>query len=72
LMHAVVSARGATSTSFASTSSTRVLAYSSPPDEGDVFFDMEGDPLYRPERGLEYLFGVYLSHERKYVPVLGA
>jgi predicted RecB family nuclease len=28
-----------------------------PPDEGDLFFDMEGDPMY-PE-GLEYLFGVY-------------
>jgi predicted RecB family nuclease len=27
------------------------------PDEGDLFFDMEGDPMY-PE-GLEYLFGVY-------------
>src|SRR5579862_1795843 len=25
------------------------------PDEGDVFFDIEGDPLYAPERGLEYL-----------------
>ncbi len=28
-----------------------------PPHEGDLFFDMEGDPMY-PE-GLEYLFGVY-------------
>lgn len=28
------------------------------PSEGDVFFDMEGDPYYEPERGLEYLFGV--------------
>ena len=27
------------------------------PDRGDLFFDMEGDPL--EERGLEYLFGVY-------------
>jgi predicted RecB family nuclease len=27
------------------------------PEQGDLFFDMEGDPLY-PE-GLEYLFGVY-------------
>ena len=27
------------------------------PDEGDLFFDMEGDPLY-PD-GLEYLFGIY-------------
>jgi uncharacterized protein len=31
------------------------------PDEGDVFFDMEGDPLYEPSRGLEYLFGVWLT-----------
>lgn len=29
-----------------------------PPDEGDLFFDMEGDPLH--EGGLEYLFGVYI------------
>ena len=27
------------------------------PNEGDLFFDMEGDPLY--PKGLEYLFGVY-------------
>ncbi|MFH1734038.1 MAG: TM0106 family RecB-like putative nuclease [bacterium] len=27
------------------------------PDEGDIFFDMEGDPL--EAGGLEYLFGVY-------------
>ncbi|HEY9085700.1 MAG TPA: TM0106 family RecB-like putative nuclease, partial [Candidatus Tyrphobacter sp.] len=37
------------------------------PDPGDVFFDMEGDPLYAPERGLEYLFGVYLPLEKRYV-----
>jgi predicted RecB family nuclease len=24
---------------------------------GDVFFDIEGDPYFSPERGLEYLFG---------------
>ncbi len=36
------------------------------PDPGDVFFDMEGDPLYSPEHGLEYLFGVYLPHEDSY------
>ncbi|MGZ3527651.1 MAG: TM0106 family RecB-like putative nuclease [Vulcanimicrobiaceae bacterium] len=29
------------------------------PARGDLFFDMEGDPLYEPGRGLEYLFGVY-------------
>lgn len=28
-----------------------------PPDAGDIFFDMEGDPL--AGQGLEYLFGVY-------------
>ena len=37
-----------------------------PPDGGDVFFDMEGDPMYAPERGLEYLFGVYLPAEDEY------
>ena len=30
------------------------------PSEGDVFFDMEGDPLYEPGRGLEYLFGCWM------------
>jgi predicted RecB family nuclease len=34
-----------------------------PPAAGDVYFDMEGDPLYSPERGLEYLFGVHLGDE---------
>lgn len=38
-----------------------------PPDEGDVFFDMEGDPLYTPDRGLEYLFGIYLAKEQRYI-----
>ncbi|HVR47291.1 MAG TPA: TM0106 family RecB-like putative nuclease [Candidatus Binatia bacterium] len=33
------------------------------PAPGDVFFDMEGDPLYEPGRGLEYLFGVWLPDE---------
>ncbi len=37
------------------------------PDEGDVFFDMEGDPLYAPEHGLEYLFGAYCSSDQRYV-----
>ncbi|HLI96365.1 MAG TPA: TM0106 family RecB-like putative nuclease [Candidatus Baltobacteraceae bacterium] len=31
------------------------------PAEGDVFFDMEGDPLYQPGRSLEYLFGCWLN-----------
>ncbi len=30
------------------------------PSAGDIFFDMEGDPLYKPGRGLEYLFGCWL------------
>ncbi len=29
------------------------------PAKGDVFFDMEGDPLYEIGVGLEYLFGCY-------------
>lgn len=37
------------------------------PSPGDLFFDIEGDPLYAPERGLEYLFGLYLSDEDRYV-----
>jgi uncharacterized protein len=36
------------------------------PDDGDVFFDIEGDPLYAPERGLEYLFGLYLPNSDEY------
>jgi predicted RecB family nuclease len=28
------------------------------PSEGDVFFDIEGDPFYEAARGLEYLHGV--------------
>jgi uncharacterized protein len=28
------------------------------PDEGDVYFDIEGDPFYSPDGSLEYLFGV--------------
>lgn len=33
------------------------------PDLGDIFFDMEGDPL--EEGGLEYLFGVYYHDDGK-------
>ncbi len=36
------------------------------PNVGDIFFDMEGDPLFEPGRGLEYLFGIYLSNERRF------
>ncbi len=30
------------------------------PAAGDVFFDMEGDPLFEPGRSLEYLFGCWM------------
>ena len=33
------------------------------PCVGDVFFDMEGDPLYQPGRGLEYLFGCWMPDD---------
>ncbi len=41
------------------------------PAAGDVFFDIEGDPLYRPDRALEYLFGVYVPDEDAYRPFWG-
>jgi predicted RecB family nuclease len=28
------------------------------PDEADVYLDLEGDPFYDPDRGLDYLFGI--------------
>jgi predicted RecB family nuclease len=37
------------------------------PNPADVFFDMEGDPLYTAEHGLEYLFGAYLPLEDRYL-----
>jgi predicted RecB family nuclease len=33
------------------------------PAQGDVFFDMEGDPLFEPGRGLEYLFGCWMPDD---------
>ncbi len=36
-----------------------------PADDGDLFFDMEGDPLH--EDGLEYLFGVYVREQGAWV-----
>ncbi len=36
----------------------RGLALLPPPSDGDLFFDMEGDPLFEPAAGLEFLFGV--------------
>lgn len=38
-----------------------------PPALGDIFFDIEGDPLYRADRGLEYLFGFYVPDDDRYV-----
>ena len=35
------------------------------PAAGDVFFDMEGDPLYEPGRGLEYLFGFWMPDDEE-------
>ena len=32
-----------------------------PPDPGDVFFDIEGDPLWTPQRGLIFLFGLLVD-----------
>jgi|HubBroStandDraft_4_1064222.scaffolds.fasta_scaffold00004_71 predicted RecB family nuclease len=33
------------------------------PAQGDVFFDMEGDPLFEPGRSLEYLFGCWMPDD---------
>jgi uncharacterized protein len=33
------------------------------PSTGDVFFDIEGDPLFQPGRGLEYLFGFWMPDD---------
>ncbi len=33
------------------------------PSPGDLFFDMEGDPFWAPERSLEYLFGFLWSED---------
>ena len=43
------------------------------PSDGDVYFDMEGDPLYEAGKGLEYLFGAFVPNDaRQRVPrVLG-
>ncbi|MFD4180040.1 TM0106 family RecB-like putative nuclease, partial [Rhodococcus sp. NPDC058514] len=42
------------------------------PDQGDIFFDFEGDPLWAengsPEWGLEYLFGVIEADTGAFVP----
>ncbi|HET9028852.1 MAG TPA: TM0106 family RecB-like putative nuclease [Candidatus Aquilonibacter sp.] len=41
------------------------------PDDGDLFFDMEGDPLYEPGRSLEYLFGVWMHGEPNFIGFWG-
>ena len=42
------------------------------PARGDVFFDIEGDPLFEPGRGLEYLFGFWMPGEDpEYLAVWG-
>ena len=45
----------------------RGLANLPPPSPGDVFFDIEGDPLFSPGKGLEYLWGIYLPEGDRYV-----
>jgi predicted RecB family nuclease len=49
----------------------RGFARMPPPDSGDIFFDMEGDPLY-PD-GLEYLFGLYWidAGQQRFAPFWG-
>jgi predicted RecB family nuclease len=39
------------------------LALLPEPSEGDVFYDIEGDPFYEAARGLEYLHGVIADGE---------
>jgi predicted RecB family nuclease len=36
------------------------------PADGDLFFDMEGDPLFEPGRGLEYLFGCWMPDDESF------
>ncbi|MDQ6826474.1 MAG: TM0106 family RecB-like putative nuclease, partial [Candidatus Eremiobacteraeota bacterium] len=43
----------------------RGFALLPPPSEGDIFFDMEGDPYYEIGEGLEYLFGVYTNDKNQ-------
>jgi uncharacterized protein len=40
------------------------------PNEGDLFFDMEGDPIYSADGSLEYLFGFHYvdAGEEKFTP----
>jgi uncharacterized protein len=41
------------------------------PAEGDVFFDMEGDPFFEVGVGLEYLFGCYSADTQSYCAFWG-
>lgn len=41
------------------------------PSPGDVFFDMEGDPFFEIDRGLEYLFGAYTADDDTFRPFWG-
>lgn len=38
------------------------------PHPGDIYFDIEGDPIYAADHGLEYLFGFWLGTEKTYRP----
>jgi len=42
------------------------------PNAGDLFFDMEGDPVYSPEGGLEYLFGFHYLDTDSRAPRAGS
>ena len=45
---------------------TKGFALLPEPCAHDVFFDMEGDPYYDVDAGLEYLFGVYTHDDKQY------
>ncbi len=40
----------------------RGLALLPPPSPGDLFFDLEGDPFWEPQGGLDYLWGIADAH----------
>jgi uncharacterized protein len=44
------------------------LALLPEPDEGDLFFDFEGNPFWDPDGGLEYLWGI-LDADRTFTPL---
>jgi len=61
-------ATGERRTEVLSVSPNRGFARLPKPDAGDIFFDMEGDPLF--EGGLEYLFGLVVTEagKERFVP----